>query len=69
MSTPNNRATVRVAGGVIGGLARAVFAALAYWDLYIRPQHKINGKKPVWAFVIMLGGVGPLIYFFFAPKR
>ena len=34
-----------------------------------KPENKINGKKPLWAFVILLGGIGPLIYFFFAPKR
>jgi hypothetical protein len=58
-----------IVGGLVGGVIRAAWAGLAFWDLYIRPENKLNGKKPLWAFVIVLGGIGPLIYFFFAPKR
>ncbi|GAA2967969.1 MULTISPECIES: PLDc N-terminal domain-containing protein [Microbacterium] len=58
-----------IVGGLVGGVIRAAWAGLAFWDLYIRPENKLNGKKPIWAFVILLGGIGPLIYFFFAPKR
>ena len=72
MKTPSHAARktgTGVVGGLVGGVIRAAWAGLAFWDLYIRPENKINGKQPLWAFVILLGGIGPLIYFFFAPKR
>ena len=72
MKTPSHAARktgTGVVGGLVGGVIRAAWAGLAFWDLYIRPENKINGKKPLWAFVILLGGIGPLIYFFSAPNR
>jgi hypothetical protein len=51
------------AGIVAGGAAQLALAAVAWADLARRPSHQVRGPKPVWAGVIAISWVGPVLYF------
>ena len=55
---PPARALVALAGAV-----QVALAAAAWTDLARRPADRVNGLKPVWAAVIAINYVGPLLYF------
>jgi hypothetical protein len=42
---------------------QVALAAAAWTDLARRPADRVNGRKPVWAAVIALNFIGPLLYF------
>ncbi|WP_370962595.1 PLD nuclease N-terminal domain-containing protein [Amycolatopsis sp. cg9] len=50
---------------VIGTAASAqiLLAAGAWWDLARRPAARVRGPKWVWALVIAVNFVGPVLYF------
>ena len=58
----------RVALGIVG-IAQAVLAFLAYWDLAHRPAAQIRGPKPVWIPIILINWIGPLAYFYVHRSR
>ena len=51
------------AGIVVGGAAQLALAAVAWTDLAYRPSYQVRGRKPVWAAVIAVSWVGPVLYF------
>ncbi|WP_432845021.1 PLD nuclease N-terminal domain-containing protein [Amycolatopsis sp. CA-161197] len=52
------RATIIVAAGV-----QVMLAAGAWWDLAHRPAERVRGPKWLWALVIAVNFVGPILYF------
>jgi hypothetical protein len=50
--------------GVVIGLSavQCGLAALAWADLASRPAALVRGRKPVWAAVIAVNTVGPILY-------
>ncbi|MBC7291271.1 MAG: hypothetical protein H5T83_08045 [Actinotalea sp.] len=46
-----------------GGAAQLALAAAAWADLAWRPAYQVRGRKPVWAGVIAVSWVGPVLYF------
>ncbi|WP_225755057.1 hypothetical protein [Actinotalea sp. Marseille-Q4924] len=48
---------------VAGGTAQLALAAAAWVDLAWRPGYQVRGRKPVWAAVIAISWVGPVLYF------
>ena len=50
------------------GLVQITFAFLAAWDLWHRPESQVNGRKSVWAPVLLINWLGPAAYFLFGIK-
>jgi hypothetical protein len=50
---------------VVGGTVQLALALTAWYDLSHRPRHLVNGPKAVWALVIAINFVGPIVYFRF----
>lgn len=48
---------------VAGGAAQLALAVVAWTDLAYRPAYQVRGRKPVWAAVIAVSWVGPVLYF------
>ncbi|MFK5635462.1 MULTISPECIES: PLD nuclease N-terminal domain-containing protein [unclassified Ornithinimicrobium] len=44
-------------------------AATAWADLATRPSEQVNGRKSVWAAVIAVNFVGPVVYFLRGRRR
>jgi hypothetical protein len=57
---PRQRRAIVVSGTIQAGLALS-----AWYDLSHRPQELVNGPKIVWALVIAINFVGPVVYFRF----
>lgn len=49
-------------GVLTAGSVQLALAATAWADLWFRPAAQVRGRKPVWAAVIGIGWVGPLLY-------
>ncbi|TCO61959.1 PLD nuclease N-terminal domain-containing protein [Actinocrispum wychmicini] len=50
---------------VIGGAVQATLALGAWYDLSHRPRELVNGPKAMWALVIAINFIGPIVYFRF----
>ena len=50
---------------VVGGAVQATLALSAWYDLSLRPQETVNGPKALWALLIAVNFVGPVLYFRF----
>ena len=57
------------AGVVALGTVQLSLAAAAWTDLARRPARTVNGPKGVWALVIAINFVGPLVYFRWGRRR
>lgn len=56
--SPRRRARIRLAASV-----QLLLAASAWWDLAHRPADRVRGPKWLWALVIAVNFVGPVLYF------
>jgi len=56
--SPRQQAAILVAASV-----QLSLAATAWSDLARRPAELVNGRKAMWAAVIAVNYVGPLVYF------
>ncbi|GGC89157.1 hypothetical protein GCM10011512_15110 [Tersicoccus solisilvae] len=56
--TPRQQATILTLASV-----QLSLAATAWADLAFRPPGQVNGSKPVWAAIIAINGIGPVLYF------
>jgi hypothetical protein len=56
--TPGRRAAVLVVGCI-----QLALAISAWRDLAKRPAAQVNGDKRIWAAVIAINWVGPVLYF------
>ncbi|QCU78610.1 hypothetical protein E7744_10930 [Citricoccus sp. SGAir0253] len=62
--TPRQQAAVLTLGSV-----QLSLAATAWADLARRPAEQVNGPKGVWAVVIGLNFLGPILYFARGRRR
>lgn len=62
--TPGEKALVLALGSV-----QLSLAATAWADLATRSAAEVNGKKSVWAAVIAINFVGPILYFTRGRRR
>lgn len=53
---------------VAASVVQLGLAGGAWWDLSRRPATAVRGPKPLWALVIAINFVGPLIYLRFGRK-
>jgi len=56
--SPRQRGRIRLAASV-----QLLLAAAAWWDLAHRPATRVRGPKWLWALVIAVNFVGPVLYF------
>lgn len=56
--SPRQRGRIRLAASV-----QLLLAAAAWWDLAHRPATQVRGPKWLWALVIAVNFVGPVLYF------
>jgi low temperature requirement protein LtrA len=56
--TPRQKTAILVIGAV-----QLSLAATAWTDLATRPASRVNGRKGVWAAVIAVDFIGPILYF------
>lgn len=61
--SPAGRTTI-----VAASVVQFALAGGAWWDLSRRPATAVRGPKPVWALVIAINFVGPLLYLRFGRK-
>jgi hypothetical protein len=60
--------TGRKVGGVVSAIIQFALAAAAWTDLAKRPADEVNGRKAIWAFVILVNFIGPISYFLFGRR-
>lgn len=56
-------------GIAVSGAVQAAMAAWAWHDLAHRPAEQVNGRKSVWAAVIAVNFVGPVVYWRWGRAR
>ncbi|MDT0167328.1 hypothetical protein Q9R32_17380 [Actinotalea sp. AC32] len=49
-------------GVLVAASVQLALAATAWTDLWFRPAAQVRGSKPVWAAVIAVNWVGPVLY-------
>jgi hypothetical protein len=62
--TPRQQTAILVLGSV-----QLSLAATAWADLATRPASQVNGRKGVWAAVIAVNFLGPVLYFTCGVRR
>jgi hypothetical protein len=62
--TPRQQTTILILGSV-----QLALAATAWTDLATRPATQVNGRKGVWAAIIAVNFLGPLLYFARGVRR
>ena len=55
-------------GTFITGAIQLALAAAAWTDLARRSADEVNGPKPVWAVVIAMNFIGPIVYYVFGRR-
>ena len=57
------------AAAITGVSIQLSLAASAWADLACRPKDQVNGRKDVWAAVIAINFLGPILYFWKGVRR
>ena len=52
----------------IAAVVQLKLLTMALWDIWHRPEEKINGDRRLWTLASFVNFVGPIAYFLFGRK-